>query len=190
MSKHRSVVKDSKSWIGQLSVHGEKMALSSSQIAILKEVFYVYEDPARRSGHIRDDSTDPTGRIRKADLLRFLRALGLPFTLKDITDYTTQYSITGNLISFTDAVTLVTAWKRSSHPDPSDAISIIFNACAPRDGLITVQTLRAIICNSALEDSITPVDFDLLISNHGLSGNSSLTLADLMELLGPPTPLI
>ncbi|EFO63318.1 Hypothetical protein GLP15_1072 [Giardia lamblia P15] len=166
------------------------MALSSSQIAVLKEVFYIYEDPTKRSGPIRDDSTDPTGRIRKSDLLRFLRALGLPFTLKDIADYTSQYSITGNSISFTDAVTLVTAWKRSSHPDPSDAISVIFNACTPRDGVITIQKLKSVICSSTLEDSITSVDFDLLISDHGFSGNSVLTLPDLLKLLGPPTPLV
>lgn len=166
------------------------MALSSSQIAILKEVFYIYEDPTKRSGPIRDDSAEPTGQIRKADLLRFLRALGLPFTSKDVADYTQQCAIAGNSISFTDAVTLVTAWKRSSHPDPSDSVSVIFNACSPRDGLITVQTLKTIICNSALEDGIAQADFDLLIADHGLSTNSSLTLTDLIKLLGPPTPLV
>lgn len=166
------------------------MALSSSQIAILKEIFYAYEDPAKRSGPIRDDSAEPTGRIRKADLLRFLRALGLPFTSKDVIDYSNQCAITGNYISFTDAVTLVTAWKCSSHPDPSDSISVIFNACFPRDGLITVQTLKNVICNSTLEDGIAQADFDLLIADHGLSTTSSLTLTDLIKLLGPPTPLL
>lgn len=170
--------------------HTTAMSLSSAQISVLKEVFYIHEDPSRRSGPIRDSGAEPTGQIKRSNLLQFLRALGLPFTQQDVEEYTTQYNIKGSYITFTNVVTLVTAWKNASHPDPCDAVSTLFKACVPQHNKITVKTLHDIVCNTKLTDRVTSADFYLVVTEMGFTKNSLLTLSDVQKILGPPKPLI
>ncbi|TNJ27345.1 hypothetical protein GMRT_13854 [Giardia muris] len=171
-----------------------QIRLNSEQLAVITEVFHLFEHPSYRSPP-SPTMEKPTGMVQAAQLCQFLRTLGFPISRPEALEYVHRYAKDAKLLNFDDVLRIISAWKSAPHPEFRSAAETIFKCCNPEDGTIAFQALRGLLLGDALGDQsndlrLTEDELAYLTSEFDISEDSRLSIDDIYRLLGPPQPLV
>lgn len=171
-----------------------QVRLNSEQLAVITEVFHLFEHPSYRSPP-SPNAEKPTGLVQAGQLCQLLRTLGLPLSRPEALEYVHRYARDAKLLSFDDILHIISAWKNTPHPEFRSAAETIFKCCHPVDGTIAFQALRGLLVGDSPGDQsndlrLTEDELAYLIDEFDISEDSRLSIDDVYRLLGPPQPLV